>query len=41
MGQIEEILSMAKDELELIDLYVENKGLGAGFRGAEKGGHGG
>lgn len=26
VGQIEEILSMAKDELELIDLYVENKG---------------
>ena len=26
VGQIEEILSMAKDELDLIDMYVENKG---------------
>jgi hypothetical protein len=25
VGQIEEILSMAKDELELIDMYVENR----------------
>lgn len=26
IGQIEEIIAMAKDELELVDYYIENKG---------------
>jgi hypothetical protein len=26
LGQIEEVISMAKDELELVDYYIEQKG---------------